>query len=238
VRYYDRRRKQTEPLLGDHLLDLVWAAGILSTIQRVQSVPRLHARIQDLMPDCGEKEIHACFRAMACGCWDAQHAGPVSPLQREGQLLRCLGVHDPESALNNPIALDAEPWWIDLVADLQAWLRSDLARRPITIESNPTSNLLIGGYRDYRELPYRTLVDADLPVSLNTDDPGIFVTSLPGELAAMYGALIDDSSHRQATAWLAERLADAERSTFLGAHVPTRAQIARSKPSDYLRPRS
>ncbi|MGH8547041.1 MAG: hypothetical protein ACRERU_00240 [Methylococcales bacterium] len=96
-----------------------------------------------------------------------------------------------------------------------------MSRLPICIEANPTSNLLIGGYRKYHELPYAVFTDAGLAVSLNTDDPGLFCTTLPGEFAAMYHAgLQRTASHREAIEWLEDRLHDARRATFLGPHVP------------------
>ena len=63
-------------------------------------------------------------------------------------------------------------------------------------------------------------MDRGLPLSLNTDDPGLFFSSLPGEFAAMYGALSTEMSHRETLRWLEERVHDARRSSFLGLHVP------------------
>ncbi len=91
----------------------------------------------------------------------------------------------------------------------------------ICVEANPTSNLLIGDYRAYGKLPYQRLIEDGIALSLNTDDPGLFMTTLPGEFSAMYEALAErDLPHREILAWLRERIFDAEQSTFLGRHVP------------------
>lgn len=73
---------------------------------------------------------------------------------------------------------------------------------------------------DYAELPYRILVDNELPLSINTDDPGLFMTSLPAEFDAMYEALNLDMSHRAILAWLEQRRVDGRNSSFLSAQCP------------------
>ena len=111
--------------------------------------------------------------------------------------------------------------WLAMVTKVQSLLRQRFARLPLCIEANPTSNLLIGGYTDYGALPYAAFTDAGLAVSINTDDPGLFCTTLPGEFSALYHAwCARTGSHRAAVQWLEDRLRDAKSSTFLGAHVP------------------
>ncbi|MDS4039866.1 MAG: hypothetical protein RKP20_01635 [Candidatus Competibacter sp.] len=215
ARFYRRRGGQTEPTLGDHLLDLVWAYGRLSEARQVEDCPWLIKRIRDFgIPERADLTIINCYRAM-----DLDSAGKeeVKTVFREPELLTKLGF---EGNFEYPITCPADEQWLRLVGQLQQLLRRRLARKRLCIEVNPTSNLIIGGYDDYGKLPYNTLIADGLAVSLNTDDPGLFVTSLPGEFSAMYRALTRDKTHRQALAWLADRRFDAERSTFLGPHVP------------------
>lgn len=52
----------------------------------------------------------------------------------------------------------------------------------ITLEVCPTSNVLLSVVPSIGEHPLRTLIDAGLAVTLNTDDPGSFATDLNTEL--------------------------------------------------------
>jgi hypothetical protein len=88
------------------------------------------------------------------------------------------------------------------VAALQAaqrWLSGLLARLEITIESNPSSNLLIGDLLQMEDHPlFRLQPLPDQPrtnghavlVSINDDDPMSFATRLADEFAHLYFALL------------------------------------------------
>ncbi|MFN0101719.1 MAG: adenosine deaminase [Bryobacteraceae bacterium] len=58
-----------------------------------------------------------------------------------------------------------------------------LRERGIALEVCPTSNLRTGAVRSLASHPLRTLFDAGVPVTLNSDDPAIFETSLTREFA-------------------------------------------------------
>ena len=58
-----------------------------------------------------------------------------------------------------------------------------LADRAIPLEVSITSNLMTGVVSRVREHPVRRLHDAGVPIVLNTDDPGIFRTTLCEEYA-------------------------------------------------------
>lgn len=122
--------------------------------------------------------------------------------------------------LTRRLTVTADPYWLELTGKPQELLRGRLARRRLCIEANPTSNLLIGGFADYREIPYRSLTDAGLAVSSSTGDPGLSMASLPRGFAAMYPPLSLEMRHREALQWPIERLVDADQSTFLGTQVP------------------
>lgn len=214
-RFYQRRRHYTELALGSHVLDLVWAHGRLTEMREVADVPWLSARIAGLLYQGGDDEgaVRRCYREM-----NLQQRLPEQ--RREDELLAILGVRG--AAAKRSIALRADERWVGLCAILQTDLRRRLAFQRLCVEANPTSNLLIGAYDHYGQLPYRTLVDARMALSLNTDDPGLFMTSLSGEYSAMYLALAQsgEMSHAEILAWLDRRLFDARQSTFLGNHVP------------------
>ena len=89
-------------------------------------------------------------------------------------------------------------WYIKLMRDMQKAIRQDLFQRRIAIECNPTSNVKIGTFRMYDRHPLLTfnnhLLEDDnatpnMKVSINTDDLGVFDTSLANEYALLFDAL-------------------------------------------------
>jgi adenosine deaminase len=69
----------------------------------------------------------------------------------------------------------------------------DLLRRlrdeNIPLEVCITSNIRTGAVASIGEHPLRKLLDAGVPVTLNTDDPGIFETTLTAEFEVAHTAL-------------------------------------------------
>ena len=65
-----------------------------------------------------------------------------------------------------------------------------LARRRIVCDVCPTSNLATGAVSRGATHPVRALLAAGVPVTLSTDDPGIFATTLAAEYrrVAAWGA--------------------------------------------------
>lgn len=106
-----------------------------------------------------------------------------------------------------------------LIKKIQRELITTLAERKIAVECNPTSNYCIGPFSRYQDHPMlnlysKNLVEEDsrLNVSINTDDLGVFYTSLEMEYGIMYTALMkcrkDDHqpkySREQILQWLAD----------------------------------
>ena len=54
--------------------------------------------------------------------------------------------------------------------------------RGVTLEMCPTSNRRTGAVADLAEHPARRLLDQDVSVTINTDNPGLFAVDLTGEL--------------------------------------------------------
>jgi adenosine deaminase len=69
-------------------------------------------------------------------------------------------------------------------------LLKELAKRGVVCDVCPTSNLRTGAVSRGAEHPFRRLLAAGVPVTLSTDDPGLFGTTLAGEYrrAASWGA--------------------------------------------------
>ncbi|EKO39933.1 MAG: adenosine deaminase [Solidesulfovibrio magneticus str. Maddingley MBC34] len=88
--------------------------------------------------------------------------------------------------------------YVSAVKKLQQRMQETIAREGIAIETNPTSNYLIGTFGAYDKHPIirfydRSLTDSPSPqqlfVSINTDDQGVFDTDLESEYAIMASAL-------------------------------------------------
>lgn len=88
--------------------------------------------------------------------------------------------------------------YADVVKQLQDGMIRQLVMDGIGIETNPSSNYLIGTIKKYDEHPIlrfnarklgRILTNMSLSVSVNTDDQGIFDTLLENEYALMALAL-------------------------------------------------
>lgn len=92
--------------------------------------------------------------------------------------------------------------YVELIRHVQDKLAEELAEKGIMIECNPTSNYLIGTFRRYDVHPIFRFNNvglirtdgsyepsAQLSVSINTDDSGIFDTSLENEYAVIAASL-------------------------------------------------
>lgn len=97
-----------------------------------------------------------------------------------------------------PIGHGIEEWYIELVCQFQFALQKEVHKRGMAIECNPTSNVLIGTFKYYDKHPIMTFNDhhlGDKPenphiqVSINTDDIGVFDTSLENEYALVFEAI-------------------------------------------------
>ena len=63
-----------------------------------------------------------------------------------------------------------------------------LAERRIPLEVNPTSNIALGVYRDYQQHSLPTLLAAGVPITINSDDPPLFNTTLNNEISLLHSA--------------------------------------------------
>lgn len=92
--------------------------------------------------------------------------------------------------------------YIKIVEKLQEGLQKEIAKKNISIETNPTSNYVIGTFKKYIDHPIIKFFNLGLTyneeelnkcrqlhVSINTDDQGVFPTYLENEYALMALAL-------------------------------------------------
>lgn len=112
---------------------------------------------------------------------------------------------------NKATTFSIKPQYIETLQWMQNEMIRWIADAGIAVECNPTSNVLIGTFRDYDKhpilrfnnhrltLPMNQQTSVQLRVSVNTDDKGVFDTSLEFEYALLMGSLqqrLDEQGER------------------------------------------
>jgi aminodeoxyfutalosine deaminase len=95
----------------------------------------------------------------------------------------------------------------------------ELARRRVALEVCPTSNVKLGIFPSYVAHPLRRFFDAGVQVTVNSDDPGLFGSSISGEAARLTTELGFSAAEA------AEVLRNGVRCSFLPADHPLRAEV-------------
>ncbi|MEM9491194.1 MAG: hypothetical protein AAGC55_18745, partial [Myxococcota bacterium] len=121
---------------------------------------------------------------------------PPSPVESPARALLWRYLSDPDvfERGQQPLEIAASAAEMAAASQLQTWLRQQVASRSITVESNPTSNLLIADMVDIEHHPSFILQPLHrpgaVPLSINTDNPLTFATCLADEYAYLYNALV------------------------------------------------
>ena len=110
----------------------------------------------------------------------------------------------------------------DALGRLQDGLRREVGTRGLTVEVNPSSNLLVGDLGRFDEHPIwrlRPLRPGDdvppLAVCIGSDDPLTFATSLPQEYQLLFDTIVlSGGSHEEALGWLEHARATGMRARF------------------------
>ena len=101
-----------------------------------------------------------------------------------------------------------------LMTKLQKVMMNKLEKLGVTIESNPTSNLMLSTMERYDELPLfkqnfpSRFWGRHLPVTINTDDKGIFATSLLNEYMLVAKSMSKQKSLLTERKWSDKRIED------------------------------
>lgn len=123
---------------------------------------------------------HAFMAARQEGLWRVPHAGETQGAESVWAAVEHL---DPQRIGHGVRAIE------------DTRLMQALAERGIALEINPTSNIRLHIYNDYALHPFRQLDDAGIPVTVNSDDPPLFNTTLSQEyrvLAERFGYEADE----------------------------------------------
>jgi hypothetical protein len=153
-------------------------------------------------------------------------------------LLRYLtdaGVH---ARGQQPLEVETHPSEVPMLGEAQRFLRTLFSRLGITIEANPSSNVLIGDLAldehpifRLQPLPGRAAAaGGPVAVSLGDDDPVTFASSLPDEYCHLYYALLRQGVPTQeALGWLDQLRKNGLRARFtLAESIRPRGQRSRS----------
>lgn len=100
---------------------------------------------------------------------------------------------------------------ISVYAAVQAHMRHKVQNMGVFVETNPTSNLIIGDIPGLRDYPITTLnsrllsekASSSVLISINSDDPLLFNTNVENELALVYHTLVyQNISREEVLAWI------------------------------------
>ncbi len=110
-------------------------------------------------------------RAVAAGLYSVPHAGEVAGPASVWGAIRALGAR----RIGHGVRSIEDPALVAYLVETQ-----------IPLEVNPTSNLCLNVYPSFAAHPLRTLWDAGVYVTVNSDDPPMFNTSLTQEYHVLH----------------------------------------------------
>jgi aminodeoxyfutalosine deaminase len=133
---------------------------------------------------------------VALGLGGLEDGRPPEPFAPWFERARAAGLHSiphagelvgPESVWGALRALGAERIGHGVRSIEDPALVAHLAEQGIAIEVCPTSNVRLGIYQDYSAHPLRRLYDAGVTLTINSDDPPLFSTTLNDEVCTLAG---------------------------------------------------
>jgi adenosine deaminase len=182
-------------------VEMRWVFDIIRNV----SDPALNAKYADyttsLAIDCMERGV------ISLGLGGGEAGYPPEPFEPYFTRAKAAGLHSdphagevagPESVWGALRSLGAERIGHGVRSIEDPKLVAYLAEHQIPIEVNPTSNICLGVYPNLGAHPLRKLYEAGVPLSVNSDDPPLFNTTLNDEVMLLAGefdfdvATIDD----------------------------------------------
>ncbi|MHB0969942.1 MAG: adenosine deaminase [Thermoanaerobaculia bacterium] len=165
-----------------------------------------------------------------------QESGPLEVFLPAYERARSLGlrtmVHAGEEAGVDDVWKAIEVLGVDRIAHGirsvdDPKLLTELRERRVPLDLAITSNYKTGAVKG--EHPVRRLLDAGVTVTINTDDPSLFRTTLPREFARArrFGGITDDEAWTIAENGIACSFADDETKRALDAELSERKREAR-----------
>lgn len=239
-KYYERREYQTI-MSRQRLLDtLAWIYGTVTTNGLQMSVEFLNelkyeiSRLYRLIGYRNPYNIDTYYMSMMLRSDSLDSEDRYSCWRRAA---KCLDSHCAKARENkNAIALCHEfltskevweegnvveiytylPEIVEIAHTLQLHLRCIVLDKGITIETNPSSNVVIGPIDGYGTHTIHQFINDGIVASINTDDKGIFSTSLHNEYSLYaYSAKLMGVSDTEIIKNIKEIRTNAENSRFL-----------------------
>lgn len=233
------RHRHTHPLFGDHVLDLLWARHLARESTRnlqIEPDPALDAmivlRLEQVLSTHGDRAAVARFREVTASISD--DFADVERFPSERAILGVIGIQQPR----RPIEVRVDDSYVQMVQALRRRVLRRLRQTGVVVEACPTSNLLVGGFVSYERLPYLNLnhgrlstvhgEDPEILLSINSDDPGVFRTTIANEFRLVGRALLRAGHRRrEVAAWLDEARSTGVASTFIPRwSPPTRREFS------------
>jgi adenosine deaminase len=112
-------------------------------------------------------------RAIKAGLHSDPHAGEVAGPESVWGALRLLGAE----RIGHGVRSIEDPALVDYLTEHQ-----------VPLEVNPTSNIYLGVFPSLEAHPFRRLYEAGVPLTVNSDDPPLFNTTLNDEVALLASA--------------------------------------------------
>ena len=231
----------------ERLFDLVWEWDFYATrgaeLEGRGRLAYLTGTIRQLAREifdetCAVEELVRFVRLLHCER-ELRAAGfPNRPGRRSPATVGSGGDADRPRRLLRKYLRSTEVWWegraletttlrelpheLKALRMLQGALRREVGTRGLTVEVNPSSNLLIGdlGRIDehpiWRLRPVRPIDDIPpLSVCIGSDDPLTFATTLPHEYQLLFDTIVlSGGSHEEALGWLEHARAAGMRTRF------------------------
>lgn len=132
-------------------------------------------------------------RLVGFGLGGLEFGNPASRFAEAFDLVRAAGARislhagetDGPASIRDALATGTERVGHGVRAIEDPRLVEELAASGILLEVSPTSNICLGVFRDYDEHPFRTLADAGVKLTVNSDDPPMFNTTLTREFEVL-----------------------------------------------------
>lgn len=195
--YFSGLSRGREQARADFGVEISWVFDIVRNI----ADPARRARAAEYTVAVAIEDMPHGVVALGLGGLEAGYpAEPFAPLFDRA---RAAGLHSdphagenagPESVWSALRLLGAERIGHGVRAIEDPALVAHLAERRIPLEVNPTSNLRLGVYPDLAAHPLRRLHDAGVCVTVNSDDPPLFNTTLSDEVALLASPFAFDAA--------------------------------------------
>ncbi|MCP4149580.1 MAG: hypothetical protein GY757_17675 [bacterium] len=126
-----------------------------------------------------------------------QHVGTDAAFELVRDYWYDPGVRDRGDQIITIDMQDKKKLWLEVFAEAQLLLQTQVRDKHLVVEVNPSSNRFIGPMETMADHPIFQLtldkqqhLERQIRVTINTDDPGVFSTSLPHEFYLMGESLL------------------------------------------------